>query len=344
MISAVNCIKDRVMNSFRLLFAVFLCLAALAFPEDYAAAGEEKIEINAEQINTFVKEGPSPDLSGALEFRGGLALTSSNTSFGGISSLIMDRDDVHFLAASDWGIWFRGRIIYNDNRPAGIADVVMAPMLDTDGKPSPRIDSESMATDGRWLYVGIERTHRILRYKYGKRLFSATGETVAVPPEIRDLPDNQSLEALVLVPGKLALEGTLLAISESGLDSNGNLKAFLIGGPAPGRFAIKRRDAYDISDAAFLPEGDILILERKYEPDRGMMMRIQRIPLSEIRPDALAEGQVIFEADGRCNIDNMEALSVHRSNSGEMIITLISDNNLMPIQPTLLLQFSLKDN
>jgi hypothetical protein len=43
--------------------------------------------------------------------------------------------------------------------------------------------------------------------------------------------------------------GTLIAISERGLDQAGNLLAFLIGGPAPGTFAIKRIERFDISDA-----------------------------------------------------------------------------------------------
>jgi len=330
------------MNSFRLMFAVYLGLATLAFPKAHFSAGEAEIEIHAEQINAFAKKGSPPDLLGALEFRGGLVLTSPNKSFGGISSLIVHRDGAHFIAASDWGFWFRGRILYKNNRPAGIGDAVMAPILDTDGKSSFRIDSESMATDGHWLYVGIERTHRILRFKYGEKLFRAPGETVPVPPEIRNLPNNQGLEALVLVPNEFPLGGTLLALSESGLDSAGNIKAFLIGGPTPGKFTIKRRDSYDISDAALLPQGDILVLERKYELVAGMMMRIRRIPLSEIKPDALVDGPVIFEADARYNIDNMEALSVHRLRSGDIILTLMSDNNFLPTQRTLLLQFALK--
>ncbi len=331
------------MDFLRLVFVVFLGLVTIAFPEADVGAEETQIEIRAEQIKAFAKGGASSDLSEALEFRGGLVLTSSNRSFGGISSLIVQGDGAHFIAATDWGYWVRGRILYKNNRPAGICEAVMAPILDTDGKPSARMDSESMAMGGQWLYVGIERTHRVLRFKYGEDLFRTPGETVPVPPEIRDLPNNQSLEALVFVPERFPIGGTLLALSESGLDSAGNIKAFLIGGPTPGGVAIKRRDAYDISDAAFLPQGDILILERKYKIDRGMMMRIRRIPLSEIRPDALVDGQVVFEADARCNIDNMEALSVHRSPSGDIIVTLISDNNFLPTQPTLLLQFSLKD-
>jgi hypothetical protein len=37
----------------------------------------------------------------------------------------------------------------------------------------------------------------------------------------------------------------------------------------------------------------------------------------------------------------MEGLSVHRSPSGETVLTLISDDNFSPVQRTLLLQFTL---
>jgi hypothetical protein len=53
------------------------------------------------------------------------------------------------------------------------------------------------------------------------------------------------------------------------------------------------------------------------------------------------DGPVIFEADFRYQIDNMEALSVHRSPSGALILTLLSDDNYSPLQRTLLLQFVL---
>jgi len=53
------------------------------------------------------------------------------------------------------------------------------------------------------------------------------------------------------------------------------------------------------------------------------------------------DGPVIFEADMRCQIDNMECIDVHRSASGELIVTLVSDDNYSVIQRTLLLQFTL---
>jgi hypothetical protein len=53
------------------------------------------------------------------------------------------------------------------------------------------------------------------------------------------------------------------------------------------------------------------------------------------------DGTVLVEADLGYNIDNMEALSVHRSAQGDTVLTLISDDNFSPLQRTILLQFTL---
>jgi hypothetical protein len=332
------------MACFRFLIALLIGLLGVAYPQSPPLSGEVSIDIRGEPITSFAIGHESPTRFGSLEFRGGLVLTSSSKSFGGLSALLVQRDGAHFIAVSDQSSWLRGRIVYQNNRPAGIVDAAMAPILDTAGKSNSRIDSESLAQDGGTLYVGIERTHRILRFNYGKKRFLARGEEVPVPPEIKTLPFNQGLEGLIFVPKKLPLAGTLVAISECGLDSAGNIKAFLIGGRSPGSFTVKRTDAYDVSDAALLPHGDILILERKYSLQQGLSVRIRRIPLSGIKPGAVADGPVIFEADTRYQIDNMEGISVHRARSGEIILTLISDDNFSPIQRTLLLQFALKEN
>ena len=71
--------------------------------------------------------------------------------------------------------------------------------------------------------------------------------------------------------------GTLIAISERGLDKAGNLRAFLIGGPAPGTFTIRRIAKFDITDAALLPAGDLLILERSFSWPEGLLVQIRRI-------------------------------------------------------------------
>ena len=124
-------------------------------------------------------------------------------------------------------------------------------------------------------------------------------------------------------------------------DDDGNLKAFLIGGPSPGTFAVRRSDDFDISDCALLPGGDLLLLERRYSLMRGVAMRIRRIPLASVKPGALVDGPILVFSDMGYEIDNMEGLSVHRTPAGDTVLTLVSDDNFSPIQRTILLQFTL---
>jgi len=70
-------------------------------------------------------------------------------------------------------------------------------------------------------------------------------------------------------------------------------------------------------------------------------MRIRRIPLADVKADAIVDGPVMIEADLGYQIDNMEGIAVHRNAAGETIITLVSDDNFSVIQRSLLLQFAL---
>ena len=150
------------------------------------------------------------------------------------------------------------------------------------------------------------------------------------------------MEALVFIPKGNPPGGFLVAFSEKCLDKNGNLIAYIIEDTDQTEFAVKRSDDYDISDAVLLPDGDVLILERKFEYLKGASMRIRRIPVSTIRPGALADGPVLLEADMQYHVDNMEAIAVHRDASGEIILTMMSDDNFSKMQKTLLLQFILR--
>ena len=302
------------------------------------------IEIQAQPIPAFDHREPDRRRFGMLDFRGGLVLTSTFSEFGGISSLNMAADGANFLAASDRGWWLRGRITYTGTRPTGITAAEMAPMLGPDGRTlaSRRwYDTEAMARDGNTVYVGIERVHRIVRFDYGKDGLLAKARPIEVPAAFRSFPSNGSVEALAFVPrGSGPLGGSLIAIAERGRDRDGNHLAFLIGGPRPGPFTIKRRNDYDVSDATALPNGDLLVLERKFGWTTGLFIRIRKIPIAQIAPGALVDGPVLIEADLGQQIDNMEGISVHRS-GGETVLTLISDNNFSVLQRTLLLQFSL---
>ena len=90
----------------------------------------------------------------------------------------------------------------------------------------------------------------------------------------------------------------------------------MIGGPSPRPITLRRLGGFDITDAAGLPDGGIVVLERRFRYSEGMKMRIRRITPAELKRNALIEGEVLLEATDVLNIDNMEAIAAHRSRSG----------------------------
>src|SRR5690242_7202347 len=304
------------------------------------------IDVNARPIASFDPRDRSHVRFGALEWRSGLVLTSAFRGFGGLSGIRLDPKGEKFIALSDKGSWFTGRIVYAGREMTGLADVEAAPMLGPDGMPITArgwFDSESLALDGTLVYVGLERVNQLLRFDFSKGFTRAAGEVVPLPPAARKLPYNKGLEALVVVPKGRPLAGTLIAISERGLDPQGNIIAFLVGGASPGQFAVRRSNNFDISDAVLLPGDDLLILERKFSWVAGVGIRIRRIVLSSIAPGALVDGPSIFEADLGQEIDNMEGIDAHLTPEGDTVLTMVSDDNFSLLQRTLLLQFTLID-
>jgi hypothetical protein len=315
-----------------------------AVVDEHSVTRPVRIEVNARPLPSFDLRDRSHVRFGMLEYRSGVALTSAYPGFGGLSGLRLDARGERFLAISDKGGWFTGRIAYSGRDIVGLADVEAAPLLGPDGRPITDrgwYDSESIARDGDIVYVGLERVNQLLRYDFAKGGTGSRAEIVPLPPAAKRLPDNKGIEALVVVPKGLPLAGTLIAMSERGLDAAGNLISFLVGGPSPGQFSVRRSENFDISDAVLLPPGDLLILERKFSLLNGVGIRIRRLALADIAPDALVDGPVVFAADLGQEIDNLEGIDAHVTPDGETVLTMVSDDNFSLIQRTLLLQFTL---
>lgn len=313
-------------------------------PDDFSVTAPVSIEVNARPIPSFDRSDRSRVRFGALEYRSGLVLTSRFPGFGGLSGIRLDAKGERFISFSDKGSWFTGSIVYQGREMTGLADVEAALMLGPDGKPIQTrgwFDSESIALDGSFVYIGLERVNRVLRFDFSKGFTRSRGEVVPLPPAAGKLPYNKGLEALVFVPRGMPLAGTLIAISERGLDARGNLIAFLVGGPSPGQFSVRRSENFDVSDAVLLASGDLLVLERKFSWFSGIGIRIRRIALASVAPGAVVDGPSIFEANLDNEVDNMEAIDAHVTPEGETVLTMVSDDNFSMIQRTLLLQFTL---
>ncbi len=324
-----------------LLIAVGSYALAASIPYSHALT---RIELRAVPITSFDNRDPTQTRFGQLEFRGGLALTSAYEPFGGLSALRVEPDGSHFLSLTDNGSWVRGRILYQDGRPSGIADAEMAPILGPDGRPLAErhwYDTESLAEFEGTLYVGIERVEKIVRFNYARDGLAARGVPIKVPDDFKTFKYNKSLECLTVPPRGSPLAGQLIAVTERSLDAQGNHRSYVLDGDKVTRFSVLRSDEFDVSDCAILPPADLLLLERRFSYSRGLALRIRRIPLASIKPGALIDGKPLIVADLAYQIDNMEGIAVHTNAAGETILTLISDDNFSVLQRNLLLQFAL---
>ncbi len=324
-------------------FLRWTAVAALALAAGAATAQQKHpfastpLAIEARDIPAFSRKDSGQRRFGELEFIGGVVLSSKEKHFGGISGLHILPDGRRFIAHSDRGNWFRGIFVFDGDRITGIQNAEMTPMRGPRGKLSAMrwFDTEALAADGETLYVGIERENKILRYDR----FGAIGVPVPVPVEISDLPNNQGLEALAFVPRNMPLGGSLIAIAERALEPDGNIRAFILSGGKWSNFTIKRIGEFDVSDAAISPSGHLVLVERYFRFYSGVHLRIRAIPLSDIKPDTLADGKILLEADNGFEIDNMEALSITTNAAGRIVLTLLSDNNFNFLQRTILLRF-----
>ncbi|PRD44408.1 hypothetical protein C5748_07480 [Phyllobacterium phragmitis] len=306
----------------------------------------ERFDVISRPITQF-RIGSSERHFGALEFMGGLEMTAANREFGGLSAIRFLDAGRNFLGVSDTGFWYAGQIDRDaDGHPSGFSHFRMAPLLDQAGKPFERkrdADAESLAISGDSVTVGFEREHRLLEYRLDTQDFASVPKTLPLPLPREELRRNASLEAVAVSPGSGPLGSTSVVLTEKSLNENGDIFAAVLAGPHRGIFYVKRTDNFDISDAVFLPDGDLLILERQYALVSGVALRIRRIKSETIRPGATVDGVVMLKADMSYQIDNMEGIDVWTDSEGHQVLSLISDDNYSLWQRNLYLEFRLAE-
>jgi hypothetical protein len=233
-----------------------------------------------------------------------------------------------------------------DKRPVGIQNFRMQQMVDQGGQPIDEkweVDAEGLAVKDGIATVGYERDHRIAQFKIEPDdMKAAIGELDFLVPQ-HELRSNRGFETVAHAHPYGQHAGGLVIVSEKSLDKQGNIFAAIIEGPNKGIFTVKRNGEFDITDGAFLPNGDLLILERSYTMATGVKMRLRRLYGETIAKGAVADGPVLFEADMGYQIDNMEGLDVWTRTDGAQMVSLISDDNHSILQRNIYLEFVLHD-
>ncbi|TPM98195.1 esterase-like activity of phytase family protein [Mesorhizobium sp. B2-1-3A] len=328
------------------LFAAIALLAGVASAPAGAAgpAPVEPIEISARPITEF-RIGRTDRQFGPLEFVGGLEMTSKSRDFGALSAFRFLKAGSDFIGVADTGYWFFGTVARDaDRRPVAIQNFRMQQMVDQSGQPIDEkweVDAEGLAVKDGIATVGFERNHRVSQFRIDPANMKAPYRQLDFLVPARELRQNRGFETVTHANANGQHEGGLVVVSEKSLDKAGNIYAAIIEGPHKGVFTVKRNDDFDITDGAFLPDGDLLLLERSFTMAGGLKTRLRRIYGESVQKGAVADGPVLLEADMGYQIDNMEGLDVWTRDDGALMVSLISDDNHSILQRNLYLEFIL---
>ncbi|MCW6536622.1 esterase-like activity of phytase family protein [Sphingomonas sp. MMSM24] len=284
------------------------------------------------RVVRYVPEGGWPARIGRLEPVGAVTLSSAAPGFGGFSALAIERGRATLLG--DSGNWLRLRIA----RGAAAAETGALGDGPGSGWSKEDRDSESLAIEpasGR-AWVGFERANAIWRYDAAFR----HGEAHRAPHEMAKWWDNSGAESLARLP-----DGRFVVIAERW---RGALRPALLfaGDPASratpvARFFYRPPAGYDPSDAAALPSGDLLVLNRRHLGWLRFSAKLVLVPRAAIRAGGVASGREIATLAAPVVSENCEGLAVSREN-GATMLWITTDNDQMAFRRSYLMKFRLR--
>ncbi|MEM9220897.1 MAG: esterase-like activity of phytase family protein [Pseudomonadota bacterium] len=296
------------------------------------AALATAVQVPQRQIEHF---SPRPIPGARLAFRGGLVLRGPRR-LGALSGLLVEGPKL--LAVSDTGEWVTGRLVVEQGRLKALNDVQLFERLDTDGAPvraKRPSDAEALAREDNAVLVLVEQATRLLSYPADGLAVDFSATPTEIPLSREEMrAGSEGIEALTRLS-----DGKILGIAEARLGEAKTARAFILGGR---RVLVRRRDGFAITGADTMPGGDVFILERRYGGGLDVAMRVRRLGVDAFNGGPPADGPILLEADFSAEIDNMEGIAVE-GESGEIVLTMVSDNNRSFLQRTLLLRFVVSD-
>jgi len=324
-IAASAAIRERMR---KLHAALLFCLlpSSASFPE----SSTEPVVATAIPLDPST---PERRRFGRLRYVGGWHLTSRQRNFGGYSAL--HGDGRHFLTIADTGQY----LLFTMER----GQIVRTRFGDLPGFPGPTgnkrdRDAESMTVGPEGdVWVGFEYRNAVMRYSGDLSTVLSTGW----PPAMANWARNSGAEAMVRLEG-----GRFVIFAEGKMIAPGVKAALMFPGDPtqsrnrPFQFGYRPPKGYVPSDAALLPDGRIIVLNRRFGLLDGFSAALTIVDPAAIAPGAKVAGEALGEFAPPLNIDNMEGITATQE-GGRTMLWLISDDNQVPIERTLLLKFQL---
>jgi len=270
-------------------------------------------------------EDPSAAPIGEFRYAGGLALSSkSSNRLHGLSDLEVTASG-DLSAVSDLGSFFTARLALDEaGRLAGLSDPRLGPLVGPDGEPlagKTETDAEGLAIlPGGDRLVSFERDHRIWLYP------AAGGPPRPAPAPKGPFNDNGGMEALAPDPESGA-DAYVVGAEDSGMTWSCRLSSkTCIEGPV-----VEKPEEFGLVAVEPLPGARTAYLLRAFDLARGCRIRLRIFRSSEL----LAQ----MEIAPPLTVDNFEGVAAVPGPSGALRFYLISDDNALPFQRTLLFAF-----
>lgn len=283
---------------------------------------------------------PSRRDVGALEYLAGFELRAASKEWGRLSGAALDRRGEFLLTVSDRGMWVRLRLRHDEHgRLAGVdGEAELSPLLDRAGHPiadPAERDAEAltMVPDGGYL-VAFQGEDRLWRYGGKNAPMGASAKPISGPRGLRRAEVDKGISALSFLN-----DGQLMALSEGDFNRTGDVRGWV---QRDGRWSevgwLSIGD-YRPSDMTSLPNGNLLLLTRRYSTYDGYSARLSIIDASEIIPLARLKDREIARLAAPLTVDNFEAIAARQGPDGSTTVYLLSDDRGSALQRTLLLQF-----
>jgi hypothetical protein len=324
-------------------FLPYIGVALMVLPRSDVQAPRQPIiamavDVEAKRI-ALDERNPKRRMLGVLEFMGGWELRPSHWQFGSLSGFVARGGD--FVGVSDYGAIVR----FTLSDTGKVSKARVDPLPKGCGKPEFKTDqdSESIAQlgEGGPVWIATEWSNRMCRLDPSASHFVRALRSQ--PMRIWDRKNGA--EAMTwLKDGRLAVFAEADPFNKDAQD----VPLILYQGdptdPATpyGEAKYQRTPSYRPVDAATLPGGDVLVLERRFSLPFQFETILSRVPASAFQAGQKISGKIIARFSPPIVTDNFEAIAVEPSKGGA-IIWIASDDNQLFLQRNLLLKFWLPE-
>jgi hypothetical protein len=286
-------------------------------------------------------EDESIDRVGGLTYLGGLHLASPDQRFGGLSGLAVSPDGQRLSFVTDAGSWIQASPRYDaQGRLVGIISAEIGALLDPKGQPVRRkrdADAESLVRTTNGFLVAFEHKHRFWRFRGQPNPFLNRPTEIALPRALDHGARNRGIEAAALLG-----DGRLFALSENFPKNAPYVKGWYRELGKWHELTYERTALFHPTGATVLPDGDLLVLERRFTFVGGFATRLVRVPHLSIQRKKMVRGHELARLEPPFVEENFEGVDVWRDNAGQTLVYLVSDNNFFPLQKTILLLFAIR--